>query len=101
MIAFVRGVIFASACAGSKSNVSGSTSAKIGVPPWKTTAFAEAAKVIAGTITSSPGPMPAANIAPWRAAAPVVTLPHTGAPGRLGTALSDGGTVGPLLGQVA
>ncbi len=59
-IAFVRGVIAASTAAGSMLNVSGSTSAKTGVAPVKSTALAEATNENDDVTTSSPGPMPSA-----------------------------------------
>ena len=60
-IAFVRWVIAASTAAGSMLAVSGSTSASTGVAPVWETASAVAMKVLAGTMTSSPGPIPAAK----------------------------------------
>src|SRR3989338_9640326 len=53
--------------------VSGATSTSTGAPPQKRTQLAEAVKVRVGTMTSSPGPMPAAKQAAWRAAVPLET----------------------------
>ena len=53
--------------------VAGSTSANTGAAPTATTAWAVAVNVSAGTITSSPGPMPAAASAIRRAAVPELT----------------------------
>ena len=61
MIAAVRSVIAASTAAGSRLKWSGSMSANTGVAPVSATEFAVAAKVNDGTMTSSPGPMPAAS----------------------------------------
>jgi len=58
---------------GSTRSVSGSASAKTGRVPSKTAAFAVAMKVIAGTITSSPRPIPCDAIAACRAAVPLQT----------------------------
>ena len=61
MIAFVLGVIRRSTSSGSRWNDSSSTSAKTTVAPVCSTTLAVAAKVIEGTITSSPGPIPLAR----------------------------------------
>src|SRR4051812_19353497 len=53
-------VILASICAGSRFQMTGSTSTKTGLPPQKTTALALAIKVSVGTMTSSPGSKPSA-----------------------------------------
>ena len=58
MIARVRGVIAASAASRSISPVPGTESTSTGVAPACSTALAEATNVIAGTSTSSPGPIP-------------------------------------------
>ena len=57
----VREVRAACRSSGVSSNVRGLTSAKRGVAPARTTPSAEATKVLAGTITSSPGPIPKAT----------------------------------------
>ena len=56
MIARVRGVMAASSACGSMLRVSSSTSTNTGFAPTRITTLALAANVIAGTITSSPGP---------------------------------------------
>jgi len=61
MIAFVRSVIAASTEAGSRQKKSGSMSANTGDAPVIATEFPVAANVKDGTITSSPGPIPAAS----------------------------------------
>ena len=58
MIALVRGVIAASTWSRSRLRLSSSTSTNTGRAPTRITTLALAAKVMAGTITSSPGPMP-------------------------------------------
>ena len=58
MMARVRGVMADSARSRSMLRVTGSTSTRTGRAPTRRTTFALAAKVMAGTITSSPGPMP-------------------------------------------
>src|SRR5581483_6325247 len=68
MIARVRGVIAAATAAGSIVRRPGSTSARTGVPPAWITALIVAGNVIAGAITSSPGPTPSARRARWRPA---------------------------------
>ena len=55
MIAFVLGVIARRTCSGSILKVSRSTSTRTGVAPAWMTLLTVAAKVIAGTMTSSPG----------------------------------------------
>ena len=60
MTALVRAVIRRSVSSGSMTMVHGSTSAKTGVPPAFATELATGWQQKAGTITSSPGPMPSA-----------------------------------------
>lgn len=72
-MAFVRGVIMRSALSADMLNVSASTSANTGVPPSRATASATAPNENAGTITSSPCPMPVAIIEMNSASVP---LPH-------------------------
>ena len=60
MIARVRSVIAASTSSGSIVQVSGVTSTMTGSAPAAIGAYAVAAKVSAGTITSSPHPIPSA-----------------------------------------
>src|SRR5665647_1258963 len=61
MMAAVRSVMAASTDAASRQYVCGSMSAKTGVAPVSATELAVAAKVNDGTMTSSPGPIPAAS----------------------------------------
>ncbi len=56
-----RSVIAASTAAGSRLKVPGSMSANTGVAPVSATELPVAAKVNDGTMTSSPGPTPAAS----------------------------------------
>src|SRR5689334_61488 len=84
MIAFVRGVIAASTCAGSMLSVSGSMSTKTGVAPTSRMVLPVAAKLNGVVITSSPAPMPCANSATCSAAVPDETAtasdtPHSSA----------------------
>jgi hypothetical protein len=63
MIARVREEIAASTASTSMLRVSRSTSTNTGCAPTRNTTFAEAAKLNAGRMTSSPGPTPAASSA--------------------------------------
>src|SRR5690606_27567635 len=65
MMTLVRGVIAASTASGSMHKVSASMSTSTGLAPTCSTTLAVAAKVRAGTITSSPGPTPSATRATW------------------------------------
>ncbi len=80
MTARVSGRMRAATESGSMLNVSGSTSAKSGVAPHIETLDAVAKNVNAGTITESPGPMPAASSAAWSAAVPELTPTAWAAP---------------------
>ena len=60
MIARVRSVTASSTFAGSKLHVEPSMSTKTGTAPTRRTAVAVATKLMGGTITSSPLPIPAA-----------------------------------------
>lgn len=60
MIAFVRGVMRLSICAGSMLYVSGKMSAKTGTAPTRLIAPAVAKNVYGVVTTSSPGPIPSA-----------------------------------------
>ena len=73
MIARVRGVMAASARAGSMHHVRSSTSTSTGTALTSTTALAVACQVSPGTITSSPGPMSRASSANCMACVPLVT----------------------------
>ena len=70
MIARVRGVIAASTASGSIVHVAGVTSTNTGSAPAAIGAYAVALNVRAGTITSSPQPMPSAL-----SATSIVTVP--------------------------
>ena len=70
MIAFVRGVMAAAIRAGSMLNVVGSMSTYTGFAPRMAMVSAVATNVNGVVITSSPGPMPRAIIAIWRASVP-------------------------------
>src|SRR5437867_2003246 len=96
-MARVRPVSLAATSAGSTFSVSPRTSAKTGIPPWYSTALADAAKVSAGTMTSSPGPMPAANAAAWSAAVPELTATAWAAPTAAATVRSNSATRGPVV----
>lgn len=76
MIAFVRSVIEARTEAGSRQKDTGSMSAKTGVAPVSATEFPVAAKVKDGTMTSSPGPTPAARRPRWSPEVPELTATH-------------------------
>lgn len=71
--AAVRGVQAAATCSAVISSVRGSTSTRTGRAPVATTASTVAMKVLAGTITSSPEPMPSARSASSSAAVPSLT----------------------------
>jgi hypothetical protein len=51
-----------------------------GSAPWWNTAIAVATKLNAGTITSSPGPTPAAASPQWSAAVPLFVIRQKSAP---------------------
>src|SRR5487761_1149447 len=74
MIALVRRVISRATDAMSIQAVAGSTSAKTGRAMHATGAYAVAANVIAGTITSSPGPTASAFRATSSAEVPEVVV---------------------------
>ena len=88
-MAFVRGVIAASTASGSMFAVAGSTSAKTGVPPAYSTAFADERNVIGVVTTSSPGPIPAASIAMWREAVAWAVQTTAGTPRYSSNAFSN------------
>ena len=67
IMAFVRGVMRDATDRGSMQNVRSSMSANIGVAPFCMTQVTDADIEYGGTMTSSPGPMPSATIAPWSA----------------------------------
>ena len=74
-------------------------SAKTGVAPAYRTAFAVATKVSDGTITSSPGPRPAARHIRCRAAVPLETAQACGTPTYSANAASNSDVRGPMLSQ--
>src|SRR6266480_137431 len=79
-IACVRGVTRLAASETSMLYVAGSTSANTGVAPACRTAWAVAMNPSAGTITSSPGPTPAAASATWSAEVPLFVARQKRAP---------------------
>ena len=79
-MAFVRGVMAASAAAGSMHSVSASISTSTGVAFTASTAAAEATKVIPGTITSSPSPTSHATSAASSVCVPLVSAMPNVAP---------------------
>src|SRR5690606_9054151 len=70
MMAFVFGVILLSTDAGSSVRVDGPKSANTGTPCWYNTPMTLPISVMGDVITSSPGPMPAAQTAMCSAAVP-------------------------------
>ena len=70
-----------------------------GVAPAYRTAFAVATKVSDGTITSSPGPRPAARHIRCRAAVPLETAQACGTPTYSANAASNSDVRGPMLSQ--
>ena len=98
-MARVLGVIFFATEAGSISKVSGSISANTGTPPSYSAALALAAKVMAGTITSSPGLMRSARMAQCSAAVPELTATPSPAPQWAAKACSNSETRGPVVSQ--
>ena len=70
-----------------------------GAAPQKTAAFAVAAKVIAGTITSSPGPIPSDAYAACNAAVPLFTATACFVPTNDANASSNSVTFGPVVSQ--
>ena len=97
MIAFVRSPAIADAAEQSRFQVSGSMSAKRAVAPRYSAQFVEAANVIGEPMTSSPGPTPAANAAPCRAAVPLEKATQCFAPTRSAIASSKRAIVGPCV----
>src|SRR5450755_3898217 len=98
-MALVRELIFLETSAGSRFSVSGETSAKTGVAPWYKTQLAVAQKVRGVVIASSPGPKPAANAAPWRAAVPELKLIAWRAPTHVANRSSTSPIFGPVVSQ--
>ncbi len=96
MIARVAGVIAASAASRSINPVPGTESTSTGVAPACSTALAEATKVIAGTSTSSPGPIPSTSIARNSAAVHDETQRQWGTPIYSASIASNRCTFGPV-----
>src|SRR3954468_21622711 len=100
MTARVRGVTAAStAAADSHGSVSPATSAKTGVAPVYATALTVATKLSEGTITSSPGPSPAARQIRCNAAVQLVTASACSAPTYSENRDSSSSVRGPMLSQ--
>src|SRR5215210_1671114 len=95
MMPTVRPVTRAAASTGSRLSVSGSTSAKTGVPPSQSTASAVAKKLKAGTMTSSPGSRPSARRERISASVPLATATHAGSSRSSAKAFSNSRTSGP------
>src|ERR1700675_5154881 len=95
-MAFVRAEIFSSAATRVKIKVPDETSAKNGRALWYKTQFAVAQNVIGVVTASSPGPNPAANAAPCRAAVPELKLTANFAPTAAAKASSNSATLGPF-----
>ena len=96
---FVRAVVAAAAAAGSRVNVSSSTSAKTIRAPRATALLAVATNVIGGTTTSSPGPTPAAAYATCSAAVPLATAAQPAPPVQPARSASNASTCGPVVSQ--
>ena len=77
--------------------MAGSTSTSTGVAPASRTTFAVAGKVYAGTITSSPAPIPSASTARWSAAVPFETATACSTPHAAATSCSSSATFGPIV----
>src|SRR5215472_337725 len=95
MIARVRAVTAAATAVGSRLNVRSSMSANTGRAPTWMIVFAVATKLKALVITSSPGPMPCASRARWRAAVPEETAIAWPTPKRAANSDSRAATCGP------
>jgi hypothetical protein len=98
-MARVRGPMRRATAAGSSSRLSGSRSAKTGVPPRYNTALALATKLMAGTITSSPAPMPRQCMRACSPAVPLEKLTAAAAPTVCAKACSKAATAGPVVSQ--
>ena len=97
MMAFVRGPMRAATWARSRLRVPGSTSTNTGTAPTFTIMLGAAKNVIAGVITSSPGPMPATCSASSRAAVADATTRTGRPPASVESAASNALTLGPLV----
>jgi hypothetical protein len=96
-MARVRGVSRRMISRGSTVNESGTTSAKTGVAPTWTTAVADEIKVMEGTITSSPGPMPRPMYIADIATVPLAKATACSTSWRLAKASSNSCVAGPLV----
>ena len=83
--------------AGSKLNVSASTSASTGVAPHRAGTSAVAQKVKAGQMTASPGPMPQAISTSRSASVPLEQVITWRAPQKAASSLSSVRTSGPRM----
>ena len=97
MTARVRGLIAAASVAGVIRSVSSLTSAKRGVAPARTIAAALAMNVLAGTMTSSPGPMPSAVRVSCSASVPFATATAYSVPQKRAQLRSKDPTAGPPI----
>ena len=77
----------------------GATSANRTSAPAYRTAFAVATNVIGVVTASSPGPRPAATVAPWSAAVPEEKATAWRAPVTRARPASNAGTRGPVVSQ--
>ena len=77
--------------------MSGRQSTNTGVAPQWLTASAVAMKVLTGTMTSSPGPTPAACSARRTASVPVLTPTQCAAPQNAANAASNSVSSGPIV----
>src|SRR5438445_13800799 len=96
-MARVRPVIAASIRAGLIVSVSRSTSTSTGRAPTCSTTLTVAANVSGVVITSSPGPIPLAGSAVWRAAAHELTATGAGAETAAAKSASDYAVFGHAL----
>ena len=97
MIALVRGVIAAAACAGSMLNVAGSMSTSTGVAPTRTTAPAVAKNENVVVTTSSPALMPSAISASSSASVPDDTAIACLTPSSAASSRSRPSISGPMM----
>ena len=72
-------------------------STSTGVAPASRTTLAVAGKVYAGTMTSSPSPIPSASTARWSAAVPFETATACSTPHASATSSSNSCTFGPIV----
>ncbi len=100
-MAWVRGVTAAATRAGSMSRCSSSTSTRTGTAPMRETASAVAMNVLAGRITSPPGPTPTARSASSSASVPLATPMQCADPTNAAYSSSNRLTAGPPTNAVA